>query len=72
MIHDLVAEGDKVVKRWQSSFTHTGTYLGAPPTGNWGLMQGINVYRIAGGQVAEIWWSQDMLSLLRTIGLLPS
>jgi predicted ester cyclase len=72
IIHDFVAEGDKVVKRWQCTWTHQGPYFGAAPTGRAGLVQGINVYRVAGGKVAEIWWGQDTLGMLRTIGLLPS
>lgn len=70
-IHDLVAEGDKVVKRWIGTYTSLGPYLGAAPTGKAGVMQGINIYRIAGGKVAEIWWAYDLVTMLRTIGLLP-
>lgn len=70
-IHDLVAEGDKVVKRWMGSYTSSGPYLGAPPTGRSGVVRGLNFYRIADGKAVEIWWSWDMLSLLQTIGLVP-
>ena len=72
IIHDLVAEGDKVVKRWHGTATHLGPYAGVDPTGNAVLFQGITIYRIAGGQVADIWWGQDTLSVLRTLGLVPS
>ena len=68
---DLLAEGDKVVKRWTARCTHTGEYMGIPPTGNKLVVKGIEIFRIAGGKIAEIWSSMDTLGMLQQLGVVP-
>ena len=70
-IEDLIAEGDKVVARWRARATHTGEYMGIPPTGEEVEFTGISVYRIEGGKIAESWNSEDQFGLLRQIGAVP-
>ena len=68
---ELIAEGDRVVERLTLRGTHKGMFMGAAPTGKrvtWGF---INIYRIAGGKVAEVWSEGDHLGLMRQIGLIP-
>jgi predicted ester cyclase len=46
-------------------------FMGAGPTGKrvtWGF---INIYRIAGGKVTELWSVGDHLGLMQQIGLIP-
>jgi steroid delta-isomerase-like uncharacterized protein len=33
-VEDLIAEGDKVVEQWSAKATHTGDFMGIPPTNN--------------------------------------
>ena len=71
-VEDLVAEGDKVVHRFTLRGTHTGPFLGIPPTGRVVTAVGIAIDRLAGGKVAESWLSLDALNLLRQLGAGPA
>jgi steroid delta-isomerase-like uncharacterized protein len=70
-IDDLFAEGDKVMERFTARGTHKGDFGGIPPTGKEVVNTGIIVYRIAGGKVAESWWSYNMLGILQQLGVIP-
>ena len=67
-IEDMVAEGDKVAKRWTFRATHKGDFFGIPPTGKQVAWTGTTIYRIAGGKIVEIWWNIDVLGLFQQMG----
>jgi steroid delta-isomerase-like uncharacterized protein len=71
-IEDLVAENDRVASRVTTRATHTGDFMGIPPTGNPVEFIGIHVYRIADGKLAEEWFNDDLLTLMRQVGAVPS
>ena len=71
-IDDLIAEGDKVVARTTMSGTHSGDFFRIAPTGRRVSMVGVHVFRIQDGKVAEHWGSNDDLSLMRQLGVLPA
>ncbi len=71
-VDDLVAEGDKVVIRTTMTATHQGDFFGIAPTGRTVSYPGIHVLRIADGQVAEHWGSNDDLGLMRQLGAIPT
>src|SRR5690348_12229104 len=50
-IGDLIAEGDRVVGRFTIDATHTGNFLGIPPTGRTIRISGIDIVRIRDGQI---------------------
>lgn len=68
---DLIAEGENVVYRWTITCTHTGAYQGIPPTGNNMTIQGINVFRVADGKIAEGWSLFNALSMMQQLGVVP-
>jgi steroid delta-isomerase-like uncharacterized protein len=70
-IEDLIAEGDKVVKRYTVRGTHQGDFSGIPATGNPVTFTGATVYRVQDGQFTEGWWNYDVISILAQIGALP-
>ena len=70
-IEDLIAQGDKVTKRWKYRGAHNGEFMGIPPTGKKIMMTAITIYRLAGGKVAECWWNYDTLGVLQQIGAIP-
>jgi steroid delta-isomerase-like uncharacterized protein len=70
-LDDLCAEGDKVVCRYTITGTHKGAYQGIPPTGNTISIQGINIFRIADGKIAEIWSVFNMLEQMQQLGVIP-
>ena len=59
----LVADGDYVVGRWTASGTHRGPWGGVAPTGRGATFSGVNIFRLDGGKVVEIWNHRDDLGL---------
>jgi predicted ester cyclase len=72
VIHDLIAEGDRVVARVTGRGTHTGELMGIPPTGKRLEMTGIVIYRIEGGKIVERWAQHDVFGLMRQLGMIPT
>lgn len=70
-IEDMIAEGDRVAVRWTNSGTNVGELLGMPATGRPFRMQGVDIYRMLDGKLAEHWHVIDMLARLQQLGLLP-
>jgi steroid delta-isomerase-like uncharacterized protein len=70
-IEDLIAEGDKVAVRQTWRGTHSGNFLGIPPTGKQVIFTSLEIYRAAGGKLAEEWVELDMLGLLQQLGAIP-
>jgi len=69
-IEELIAEGDKVVARITMSGTHTGSFMGIPPTGRFISFTGIYIARIGNGKIVEHWGEEDGVSLLQQLGVL--
>jgi predicted ester cyclase len=70
-IEDLIAEEDRVTKRWAYQGTHTHEWNGIPPTGKRVTVTGITIYRLEGGKIAECWWGYDVLGLLQQLEVAP-
>ena len=64
VIHDLIAEGDRVVARVSGTGTHTGEFKGIKPTGKPVEMTGIVIYRIEGGKIVERWAQHNFLGFV--------
>jgi steroid delta-isomerase-like uncharacterized protein len=71
-VHDALADADKVVRRVSFSGTHQGPFLGIAPTGRAIQVDGTVILRIAGGQIAEEWVTENLLGLLQQLGAVPS
>lgn len=69
---DMFAAGDKVAVRFRITGTHSGEFLGHPPTGKRVDYQSYELYRIADGKIAEEWICSDMLTILSQIGAFPA
>jgi len=71
-LEDILGEGDKVVTRvtWRGS--NTGSLMGMPPTGKPVAFQGINIFRLANGKIAENWPQVDMMGLMQQLGPVPT
>lgn len=80
VVEDLIVEGDRVAARWRTSRqTHTGPYLGVPPTGRQVTMTGIDIFRIVApedraddGRVGEIWLEIDAMGGMQQMGVVPA
>lgn len=67
----VVATEDRAAVRWTGRGTNDGEFQGQPPTGASVEFSGINVYRIACGEIIEGWSEPDSLGLLRQLGIIP-
>jgi steroid delta-isomerase-like uncharacterized protein len=69
-VEDMLVAEDKVIVRWTCRGTHRGTFLGLAPTEKAVTFTGINIYRIANGQIVERWANEDGISLYQQLGIL--
>ena len=68
---ELLAENEIVIGRFTCTATHTGTWLGHPPTGrSFTDVKEVNRYRLERGRIAESWTLEDNLERLNQLGLL--
>lgn len=63
-IVDLVAEGDKVVVRFNVTDTHKGELQGIPPTGKKISFGAMDFITLMDGKIIEGWLSVDMMELM--------
>ena len=53
--------------RWHMTGTHRGSFRGIPASGNTVTMQGVSLFRLEDGQIAEIWINENDLGLLEQL-----
>lgn len=66
-IEDIIAADDRVAVRLRFRGTHSGEFLGIPPTNRTIEYVSHEFYRIANGLIAEEWICSDMTTLLRQL-----
>lgn len=71
-VHDLIAEGDRVTARWTDTGTHRADFFGISPTETSVEYQGLSIYRVEGGKIAEGWVQWDVVGLLQQLGQLEN
>jgi steroid delta-isomerase-like uncharacterized protein len=69
-IHDLLAEGDKVVLHWSTRGTHVGPYGEIPATGKEITMAGMDILTMKDGRIVEIASMWDGMSVFEQMGVL--
>jgi steroid delta-isomerase-like uncharacterized protein len=67
---DSVKEGNKVAFRWLLSGTHLGEFMDVAATGRRVEAMGMDIVRLANGEIAEHWGEFDVMGLLRQIGVI--
>lgn len=68
-IEDGVCEGEKVVVRYRLECVHAREALGVPPTGKRITTSGTKIYRVRDGKIVEIAGHDDVLGVLRQLGI---
>ncbi len=71
-IDQMIAEGDTVATRLTFRGTHTGDFLGIPPTGKQVAVPALDMARYADGKLVEHWGGPDQMSLMQQLGVIPS
>jgi steroid delta-isomerase-like uncharacterized protein len=70
-VDHLVAEGEYVVALHTHRATHTGPFMGIPPTGKDIIVEGLELFRLADGKIVEFWRHDDDAGLLQQLGAIP-
>lgn len=70
-VEDEISESNKHAAHWTMHGTHTGLFLGNPPTSRQVDVQGMIFARIENGRIVEDWFLIDQLSILQQLGLVP-
>jgi predicted ester cyclase len=75
-IEHMVAEGDKVLTRWESGGTQSGPLASArgtiPPTGKKAVVRGFTLNRLEDGRIIDAWDNFDIMGMLQQLGVIPS
>ena len=64
-------EQDRVAARFSVEATHTGDFVGIPPTGRRVRVTGIEIALISRGQLVEEHANTDGLGLMKQLGIIP-
>jgi steroid delta-isomerase-like uncharacterized protein len=72
VIHEQIAEGDKVMTRKSLRGTHRGDLFGVPPTGKSISIEVIDILHVRDGKITDHWNLVDQLGLMRQLGAIPS
>jgi predicted ester cyclase len=69
IVHDMVAEGDKVAFRVTLAGTHTGQAFGIAPTGKKVRAHNTWIVRVREGKWVEQWGTSEMPLLMQELGV---
>jgi steroid delta-isomerase-like uncharacterized protein len=70
-IDDLIAEGDQVAARLTTSATHSGEFMGMPPSNKRYRIEEIHWFRLRDGKVVEHWHQFDQMGMMKQLGAMP-
>ena len=68
-VQNMMADGDWVTARWMCLPTHTRPFLGAKPTGDTLYFTALEMFRIQGGKIQQIWLEMNLLQVLNQLGI---
>lgn len=68
-VGDLVAEGDQVAWSVRASGTHTGEFMGIPPTGNTVDFDSLNTATLRGGRLYGHRVMMDLATMMQQLGV---
>ncbi|MFI0776799.1 flavin reductase [Streptomyces sp. NPDC021212] len=71
-IEEIVEDGEELAIRWRSTGSHTGDFLGVPPTGRPVEVSGATFTHFEDGRIAEEWVTWDPRQLLEALGIITT
>jgi steroid delta-isomerase-like uncharacterized protein len=72
VVDDVIAEGNKVAVRHRLQGTHKAEFQGVPATGRQVDVNGIVVFRIENGMIAEAWLNADIMGMMQQLDVVPA
>ena len=71
--HEIIAEGDYVLIRWDASFDQSVESMGVPASGNRVMnVFGMDLFLVREGKIKELWQNFDQVSMMKQMGALPA
>jgi steroid delta-isomerase-like uncharacterized protein len=70
-VEEQIAEGDKVLTRFEWTGTHHGDFLGVPATGRSVKVWGMVMDRLQAGRIKDTRLIMDSLGLMMQLGVFP-
>ena len=67
IIHDQIAEGDRVTTRKTFHATHTGEFMGIPASGKRVAIEVIDIIRLRDGKYVEHWGASNLAEVRQLI-----
>lgn len=64
VVHETIAEGDKIAIRWAVTMTHLGDGLGFPASGKKASLDGVTIAVIKNGKIEGGWNHMDIGGLI--------
>jgi steroid delta-isomerase-like uncharacterized protein len=71
VVDDVIAEGNKVAVRHRLQGTHQAELQGIPATGRPVEVNGIVIFRLENGKIAEAWLNADIMGMMQQLGAIP-
>ncbi len=71
-IHEQIAEGEKVVSRFEWTGTHQGEFFGVPATGKPVSVWGIVIDRLEAGRIKDTRIIMDTMGMMMQLGVIPA
>jgi predicted ester cyclase len=70
-LDDVIVEGDRAAVRFTLRGTHTGAFMGVPPTGRRIEVTAIAIQHFVDGKIARLWGQFDQVGLMQQLGVMP-
>jgi len=71
VIEKQIAEDNRVVTQWKSSFTHSQKIMDKEPTYEEINISGTSIHKIIGNMIVEVWIYWDRQELMEQLGVTP-
>jgi predicted ester cyclase len=72
IVHHILAEGNLVSVVHTHTAKHTGQFMHLAPTGRDIAVNGIEVFRMKDGKIAEFWRHDDDIGMMMQLGAIPA
>lgn len=71
-LEEAITEENRIAARFTMNGTHTGPFMGVPPTRKTIHIQALNIYHLENGRIVKEYGQPDLLGLLMQLGAFPS
>lgn len=71
-VKDIIINDDKVVLYFSNSGLNVGDFMGHKASNKMAIWDGIGIYRIANGKIAEAWFAEDILGMFQQLGFIKN